>query len=227
MYKKITHTIVEEHFDHPMATEIKSSVENCIKPVMVSAVSWPLSIKFRLDARNYFSKLKSDIRNVVSDTIDPIDSSTTIKLVEQILIDISDLSKEVAKYYGVSAGTEFDKLLSAFVMASNEHVKILKERKDPSDAQAKCAAAIAAIAKFLSDANPKSWPEAAVTSIFSDYSKAIQAQATALIKKDRTAAIDAENLQHDILLGNSTGRQGLADVFATGIIEQFPSKFTY
>lgn len=25
MYKKITHTIVEEHFDHPMSAEIKST----------------------------------------------------------------------------------------------------------------------------------------------------------------------------------------------------------
>jgi hypothetical protein len=230
MYKKITHTIVEEHFDHPMATEIKSSVDNYTKPSRasaVSAVSWPLAVMFRLNARNYFSKLKSSVRNVVVDIIEPSDSMTSTKLLEQVLSDIGALSGEVTKYYGDLAGMEFDKLLGAFVMSAVEYVKTLKEGKDTFAVQAKCDNAIADIAKFLSGANPDNWPASAVTSIFTDYSRALVAQADALIKKDRKAAIDAENMQHDILLGNSVGRQGLSDVFAKGIIQQFPSEFTY
>ena len=32
MYKKITHTIVEEHFDHPMAAQIAEGVKSTWKP---------------------------------------------------------------------------------------------------------------------------------------------------------------------------------------------------
>lgn len=31
MYKKITHTIVEEHFDHPLATEITDEIKATFK----------------------------------------------------------------------------------------------------------------------------------------------------------------------------------------------------
>lgn len=227
MYKKITHTIVEEHFDHPMAAEIKDRMENCSPSTPAMAVNFGQAIKFRLDARNYFSALQTKVRNLIIDLVEPKDEATTAVKLADVVDIINRLGSVAATYYGTSAGNELATLLKDFALAAADHVKVLKANGDATAAKTKCAEAVAAIAKFLSTANPDFWPAKTVTTIFTDYSDALLSQAAALIKKDAPAALDAENLQHDVIMGNRMGRIGLADVFATGIIRQFPDQFSF
>lgn len=51
MYKKITHTIVEEHFDHPIASQIKKTMEK----TKLTNNDIFLESKFRSDIDSYFS----------------------------------------------------------------------------------------------------------------------------------------------------------------------------
>jgi len=227
MYKKITHTIVEEHFDHPMAAEIKDRMENCSPTPPAMAVNFAQAIKFRLDARTYFSALQTKVRNLITDLVEPKDEATSAVKLTDVVDTINRLGSVAAIYYGTAAGDQLATLLKDFALAAAAHVGILKANGDATAAKAKCAETIAAIAKFLSTANPEFWPATAVTAIFTDYSDALLAQAAALIKKDATAAVDAENTQHDVIMGNTMGKIGLADVFATGIIRQFPDQFSF
>lgn len=227
MYKKITHTIVEEHFDHPMAADVKSRVDSCSPSMPAMAVNFSQAIKFRLDSRNYFSALQTKVRNLIIDLVEPKDETTTGVKLADVVDTINRLGSVASTYYGASAGNELIKLLKDFALAAADHVKILKAGGDAAAAKIKCAEAVGAIAKFLSTANPDFWPEAAVTKIFTEYADALLSQATALIKKDAKAVLDAENLQHDIIMGNSMGTVGLADIFATGIIRQFPDQFSF
>jgi hypothetical protein len=191
------------------------------------AINFGQAIQFRLDARTYFSALQTKVRNLIVDLIEPKDEATTAMKLSDVVNIIDRLGAVAATYYGGLAGVQLSKLLKDFALAAADHVKALKAGSDPAAAKVKCTEAIAAIAKFLSNANPDFWPESAVTKIFTEYSGALLAQAEALIKKDAKAALDAENLQHDIIMGNKMGTVGLADVFATGIIRQFPDQFSF
>jgi 16S rRNA C1402 N4-methylase RsmH len=53
MYKKITHHIVEEHFDHPIATELKAKIEKKAKATIdyMGRVIDPLTGKPAIDPR--------------------------------------------------------------------------------------------------------------------------------------------------------------------------------
>jgi hypothetical protein len=227
MYKKVTHTIVEEHFDHPMATEIKKMVD-CLATGTntVSAVNYNQAIKFRLDNRNYFSRLQAKIRNYVLNLLDPRDDVIITNMVwEDLSKTIDSLGDLIVPYYGSAAGMAFSKLLKEYLMAAGDHIKAMRAGKDTTELAAKCAKTIDDIANFLSKANPVNWPAAAVTKIFTDYKNALIAQADAVIKKDIAAQTVAENHQQDILLGNPIGEVGFSDVFSTGIVKQFPERF--
>jgi hypothetical protein len=52
MYKKITHTIVEEHFDHPMAVEISEGIKK----------TWKAPLRYYPDGQQIASGLPTSYR---------------------------------------------------------------------------------------------------------------------------------------------------------------------
>lgn len=62
MYKKITHSIVEEHFDHPIAGQIKKSME---RSRIVTNEVFPED-KFRSDVHAYFVKYQGHLNSLVN-----------------------------------------------------------------------------------------------------------------------------------------------------------------
>jgi hypothetical protein len=62
MYKKITHTIVEEHFDHPIASQIKKSLGRS-KIVTNEVFS---EDKFRADVHAYFVKYQNHLNSLIN-----------------------------------------------------------------------------------------------------------------------------------------------------------------
>lgn len=61
MYKKITHNIVEEHFDHPIASQIKKSMEK--KTITNEVFS---ETKFRSDVNAYFEKYRNSLNSLIT-----------------------------------------------------------------------------------------------------------------------------------------------------------------
>jgi hypothetical protein len=62
MYKKITHTIVEEHFDHPIASQIKKSLGHS-KLITNEVFS---EDKFRTDVHSYFIKYQGHLNSLIN-----------------------------------------------------------------------------------------------------------------------------------------------------------------
>lgn len=62
MYKKITHNIVEEHFDHPIASQIKKSLSR--SKIITNEVF--LEDKFRADVHAYFIKYQTHIDSLIN-----------------------------------------------------------------------------------------------------------------------------------------------------------------
>jgi hypothetical protein len=62
MYKKITHNIVEEHFDHPIASQIKKTMERSTIPNNIIFDE----NKFKSDVNAYFIKYKAKINEMIN-----------------------------------------------------------------------------------------------------------------------------------------------------------------
>ena len=64
MYKKITHTIVEEHFDHPIAGQIKKTIERS----RITNNEILSENKFRADVHNYFQTYFNHLNSLINST---------------------------------------------------------------------------------------------------------------------------------------------------------------
>lgn len=131
MYKRVTHTITEEHFGHAMAAEIKKIVDKTIvppKPKMEPAAA----SKFKADVENYFTTLASNLTEV-SKAIVANDETKTVST-EKVLFDhIDDLGNLFKNYYGVEFGEKLNANLrtTAFIMIAI--TKNLKNKLDIRD----------------------------------------------------------------------------------------------
>ena len=54
MYKKITHTIVEEHFEHPLASDIKKTLERRSIKATIGMSEVISKAQFKTDINNFF-----------------------------------------------------------------------------------------------------------------------------------------------------------------------------
>jgi len=140
----------------------------------------------------------------------------------RLLQNQTDIGNAIKPFYGDAAGTKLTALLKAHILGA---VAILKAAKAGNTAQLNSATAAwfanaDQIAAFLSAANPANWPLGAVKAQMHMHLNLTIAEATARLKGNYPAGIAAyDKVENHIL--------GLADILSSGIIRQFPSKFTH
>ena len=93
MYKKITHTIVEEHFDHPVANQIKKSIDKSRIPTNEV-----------FDESDFRYELTEFFKNYVEKIIEIADASTGTQeqltsALESSLVNIDLINNVLKKFY--------------------------------------------------------------------------------------------------------------------------------
>ena len=222
MYKKITHNISEEHFAHPLAQQIKAIVDGGAMTPM--AINFAAETKLRSDARHLWTNFLWRVRGSIVSAMDNLPDAAALET--QLIKDISAIGALLVPYYGAQPVAQFEQLLTPFALNIVDIAKATKAGRDTKDLVTKNATLINNLATFLGMANPKFWPATAVTTIFNKLSDAWLAQIAARSKKDWTADIAAMDHAHNALLAASTTLpSGFSEVFANGVIQQFPEKF--
>lgn len=234
MYKKITHNIVEEHFAHPLAAELKKKVEKIIAPAPTMAKP-KLTItpegNLHMAANELIGKLAWGIRKYIVSTLGDLDDAAYIK--ENILKDIQDFAPVFTTYYSKTVSDEAVKHLSEFATVLCEIVKLARSGKDYEKQTEIAISHLDMLAKVLAAANPKNWPEEVVKEYLHQYATHVLAQVQAREKKDweadTLASVKAINtiMSGPVTEGILKGMPDFANVFASGIVKQFPGLFSY
>jgi hypothetical protein len=234
MYKKITHQIVEEHFDHPVMAEAAArtgcnimpmfnTVSQFSPPAVILPINTEAGVQLRMDANNYFSSLVSAARNFIVSTIAGSDDQP---LTEERLVKLGTLDGIVRPYYGADAALAVDQKLKDIIAGLIELVKTAKSGRDIAPSTSKVFEAIDGLATLLSGANPTYWPKSAVISIWESAAKDWATQAVSRHRKDWLAdQAAADAVVRTLVSGQPDGSPGFADIVAKGIIDQFPSRF--
>lgn len=222
MYKKITHHIVEEHFEHPAATEIKNHVDAyCPTGPIMSMADTPSSMRLKMTLRTAFNHLIAGFRgHVVAHTAEEISAIDS-----KISADITNISNLIKSYYGDAAAVAFRSKLDAYIIDAVKVIEASKAGPVSGDLDTKLKASISDLASFLGSVNPTVWPADAVTSILTKVAEDFVAQVTSRAKKDYAGDIDAFNRARQLLVNGSATSTGFADIVANGIIQQFPALF--
>ena len=132
-----------------------------------------------------------------------------------------DIGNAVADFYGRAAGDQITALLKDHISTAGELVGAAKASDQAKTASAKTRwyANADQIAEFLAKANPKHWPVATLKAAMKTHLDQTLDEATHRIQGNYSAdIIDYDHIVAHILT--------MADVLSSGIIAQFPGKFT-
>jgi hypothetical protein len=139
---------------------------------------------------------------------------------QRLLRNQVDIGNAIKPYYGAAAGNALTKLLRTHIL---EAVPVLTHAK--SGDKAKLTKALAAwyangnqIARFLTKANPASWPLPMTTKMMKDHLDLTTEEAVARLQGKWTADIAAYDKVHAEILQ-------MADMLSSGLVAQFPNRF--
>ncbi len=235
MYKKISHNIVEEHFDHPMVMP-KGMLNQNYAPLKLGEPLPPYvmnegTMQFRMDARSAWMKWAYSLMNYAVSLGGNLPGTDQVKgRMHKNAVALGDF---LMPYYGVTASTAIATALIAIDDIGMHYVEAVKNKRPQAelDAIAKTwEPYIADVAKLMNELNPNNWPISLLTDILSNVVLAWQAQLTARAKGDIIAdEIAIDRINKLIVTGVpdhlKQGFQSLADLFSRGIISQFPGLF--
>lgn len=139
---------------------------------------------------------------------------------QRLLRNQADIGDAIKPFYGDAAAGQLTALLRGHILTAAKLVGAAK-RGDTATVNATAAAWYAnadSIAAFLSSANPRHWPVAALQSAMRMHLDLTLKEATARLHGDWTADIAAYDEVHRHILQ-------MADVLSDGIVQQFPARF--
>lgn len=213
MYKKITHTIVEEHFDHPIASQIKKSLA---KKTITNDIF--TETKFRTDVRDYFSTYINHVIAFIDsvggtdqDILNNFDNFYKTAWID----DLGNMTKSI--YF-----TEFgERLNESFRMIPTTLLTALQSIKDGKDigpSGSKAQFITNELTQNLTNFNTN-WPYQTINNLIGQLFLDWFALAKAKIAKNTT--LD-QQLTQKIMANWATFEK----TFVDGIIAQHPERFT-
>lgn len=233
MYKKISHNIVEEHFQHPAVLP----PEMIITPVPKSNGMLPQyvmnedTMQFRMDARTAWMKWVWSLMNYSISLNGNLPGTDQVKgRMHKNAVALGDF---IIPYYGLTAGRAVTTALIAIDDIGMHYVEALKAKASEEELTTivdTWKPYISDLAKLFNELNPSNWPEKTIADMFTGIVQGWQDELKARAHGDLIAdemAIDYLNKLvvtgvHDHVAG---GFSSLADTFSRGIIAQSPDMF--
>jgi hypothetical protein len=139
---------------------------------------------------------------------------------ERLLRNQADIGDAVRPFYGDAAADQLTTLLREHILIAADLVTAAKagDATRLTAEQARWDANAAAIAAFLSGANPRAWPRDEMTAMMRTHLETTTAEALARLRGDWVADIAAYDAVQDHILR-------MADMLSDGIVQQFPERF--
>lgn len=215
MYKKVTHTIIEEHFGHPLAPEIKHTLESGFgNPRPMYAI---ITVdKLKNDVSAYFTKLHQRVSGIATQT--ETGNMDALLAEETAFFDeVDDLGKMLLPYYGIEFSERLSQSLRAIGLSMTGIARNLKFKSDIRLLVDRLNSNFDNMDFLLNQFN-NSWQLGAVKNIWTQIVESMVNETTAIINKDSNAAASA-NAQ---LAGRLAS---FAESFANSVVQQYPNKF--
>jgi len=227
MYKKITHDIVEEHYDHPLAMEARGLIDKS----KLSTV-WPRPPyrgDFQNEFNNQFRRMNQDIRDCIKSEIaaNPDLSFNTDKL----LADISEMRSLFLSAYDT---TTVNNALGYLTQFANTVASMLPTIKAGGDYSIMQSTAVNHLTNFLNTVLPPSGtmmqPQPNDT-YAQHYVQALIDQATARLQQNWSADAAAEEAAITIATAGPiftapfNNAPSMADLIVQSVFRRFSEKF--
>ena len=226
MYKKITHNIIEEHFDYP--------VEPAINGVNKVSAGWPMlpnAWNYTTAMRNQFNHFNNLLRAY---TISVLGNNPDAEYVKtELMSSANDFANFFEPYYGQISANSLVSHLTGFATAFVDFVNAVNSGQDVSNIRIRVIEKLTDFVKNIYTVNPQWWTNIAVKPdiYVTTYAQALMEQATARKAKNWTADTTANETAVNIIANGPiysspfNGNQDFATLLAISVSQQFPQKF--
>jgi hypothetical protein len=215
MYKKVTHTIVEEHFGHPAAAEIKHTLDagyNDLRPMF----SLTTADNFRSEVSSYFTKMHQRLTGFATTTES---GDMDALLTEEIAFfsEVDDLGLLLRPYYGIEFSERLSQIFRGVGLSMVGIDRNLKFKNDVRNQITNLDANFNGLDLLLNQFN-NTWALGSAKNMWVPIRESLANEATAIMNKDNSAAVSART-QAAERLGT------FATSFANSVVQQYPNKF--
>ena len=140
---------------------------------------------------------------------------------DRLLRNQSDIGNAIKPFYGDAAGEKLTTLLKEHIITAAEIIAAAKAKDNvkQDDATKRWFKNADEIATFLSGANPGNWPADEMKSMMHDHLGSTTQEVVARLTANWPADVAAYDKVHEQILH-------MADMLSTGIIGQFPDRFS-
>jgi hypothetical protein len=210
MYKKITHTIVEEHFAHPMGVNIAAGHKlgrHSLTEIMPKD-------QFKAFVDNYFIDLEGKL---VAFADAAFDSSKDFQSALANAMDFEALGDTMAKYYDVEFKERFNQQIGNQIMQLMYYWRNISRKFDNTDTISRIKQSPVFFAQLLFQYN-NLWDRDIVRSLFEEFFNEFLTLGDAKLAKNKvneTASLDR------IAVAGSK----LSNYLANGLVQQQPELF--
>jgi len=211
MYKKVSHTIVEEHFNHP---SVLGEVNKRSKDFQI--YTFPILKHIEKDSINGWAQLSWRIRSLV---ISITSGDKDIDLLEaRMARDIDNIAEILRSTYGYSDVITFTKLLNNLMLSLVSVLIDINADNDTTVSMATLNDDTKEFADFLESMNSE-WSSNVVMDIFTQMENLYMLQAKFRMKKEWADGVDAADEAYSIIVVKQpNGDPSFADIFSSGII---------
>jgi hypothetical protein len=215
MYKKITHTIVEEHFEHPMAVGIASNVKTG-RPMGRSQLAEIMSRgQFKAFVDNYFIDTEDKLVQLANATFDEnLDFQAAIANA----MEYEALGNTLGKYYDIEFQERFNQNMGNAIMQFLYYWRNSIRKFDNKETLARIKMQAMAISQTLNQYN-NAWDRDILRTHLDDFFGEFINLGNAKLAKNKTA-------ETSVLDKISAAGSKLSNYLANGVIQQQPDLFT-
>jgi hypothetical protein len=229
MYKKVTHNITEEHYDHPAVLEMMGIISHGNNKTSTtsikSTVSDPsLANIARRNVQSAFMHYNGRIRDLIiaiSNTSGDLDT-----LSAAVADRTADICTMYAAYYPTQVSTQFTQKFTDFTTSSMDLVVAVKEGvTNPTAAQTKNTTSINDLALLLSQTSPSNYTVDSVTTMFNRISMQWQTEIRSRKSGDWASDIAAAQNVEELMISGSPVTTSFANTFVNALFLDYPYRF--
>lgn len=215
MYQKITHTIVEEHFNHPIASQIKKTLDRSRIPTNEIF----LESKFQEDIHDYFSTYLTAITDMIN-SVNETEENLVTPFENMFKTNwIDHLGNMTKPFYPSVLSETINLSLRQLALLTFYTVQLSKFGKEPRVIVNSLRNSTADQLATQMESVNYNWPYDTVRMMFIDIVDNIIVQTTARLNKDNATEQTAKD---DLARLFSS----FEEMFLGGIFGQFPYRFT-
>jgi len=231
MYKKITHNIIEEHYDHLTMAAAAMQCGNTMaqgQRIMAGAFSNieynPAAVALRMMSKDYFSNYLTYLRNYI---VNKISGDATATADAKKLID-QHQAKLLPLFNPFFIAADAQKIATEFSNLTNRLVAVidsLVENKDVAMAQTELRNQINTLSDVMYNLALNQWPRQPMVDLLTAFTGAMVDQTQSRINKNWSIDSDSLRKASNYLISGNPPDLGLSEVLARGIISLRPTRF--